>query len=234
MTRGDIHPRATSYEHLFENDRGVRTGFRIGILAATAIHLTIFAITWPTVAQNVPEDGPRTRHIYRLKPVVFERPQPEIVLPQAPQRRGMSTLPHPVAPAFVPRGREDWPECDIHPKIIDPPETILPPPPPAQSGPMTVRVGHEIEAPRLIHRVRPRYPAAAKKLHLTGPVIVEMLIDTDGRVVEVSVLRGLPFGLTESAVEAARQWRFEPSTFEGRPVSVRYTLTIRFQLESRM
>jgi TonB family protein len=58
------------------------------------------------------------------------------------------------------------------------------------------------------------------------------LIDTEGRVANINVLRGLPFGLTENAVSAARQWLFEPCTLNGDPVSVRMTLTVRFNIAS--
>jgi TonB family protein len=61
-------------------------------------------------------------------------------------------------------------------------------------------------------------------------VVLKLLIGTDGRVESVEVLRSLPLGLTESAVDAARQWVFEPSTYNGRATAVEYILTVRFSL----
>jgi len=49
-------------------------------------------------------------------------------------------------------------------------------------------------------------------------------------VESIEVLSGLGLGLTEAAVKAARQWVFEPSTYNGRPTSVQYILTVRFNL----
>lgn len=61
-------------------------------------------------------------------------------------------------------------------------------------------------------------------------MILDCIIDTEGRVESVKVLRGLPLGLTKSAVDAVEQWRFEASEFNGHNVSVRYILTVHFNL----
>ncbi len=60
--------------------------------------------------------------------------------------------------------------------------------------------------------------------------MIELLIDQQGEVAETTVMHGLPFGLTEAALDAVRQWRFAPSTIDGRPVSVRYVISIHFRL----
>lgn len=235
MGHGDIHPRPASYEHLYENESLATGGFRFGILAAAAIHLTIFAITWPTMARLVAENTTRKPRIYRLRQVVFEPPQPKIEKPRTKISKSAKTVPLaplPLEPTIARKHRDKPEEPDVQPK---PPAVTVPPPPQFEEpGPTTIRVGSEIAPPRLTYRVEPRYPPAAKKLHLTGAVVLEMLIDPEGRVADVTVLRGQPFGLTESAVEAANQWRFEPSIYKGRPVSILYTLTIQFRLESRM
>ena len=63
-------------------------------------------------------------------------------------------------------------------------------------------------------------------------MVLSLLIDTNGRVTDVSVLRGLRFGLTENAVSAARQWLFEPCIYNEKPVSVCMTLTVHFRIAS--
>jgi len=50
-------------------------------------------------------------------------------------------------------------------------------------------------------------------------------------VQDIKVLRGLPLGLTETAVDAVNKWRFEASTLNGKPVEVLYILTVRFNLQ---
>jgi protein TonB len=87
-----------------------------------------------------------------------------------------------------------------------------------------------LEPPELLYEVRPRYPEPARSARIEGVVILDLVIDTKGRVASITVLRGLPLGLTESAVDAVERWRFEPSAFNGRPVAVRYILTVRFTL----
>jgi len=62
-------------------------------------------------------------------------------------------------------------------------------------------------------------------------VIVQATIDCEGRVTNVTVLQGLSHGLTEAAVDAISRWRFEPATFNGRPVTVYYNLTVNFRLQ---
>jgi protein TonB len=62
-------------------------------------------------------------------------------------------------------------------------------------------------------------------------VLLEAVIDVDGSVVNVRVLKGLPQGLTESAAETAKIWKFEPATRNGQPVAVYLNLTVRFSLQ---
>ena len=61
-------------------------------------------------------------------------------------------------------------------------------------------------------------------------MVLDAVIDAEGRVASVKVLRGLPLGLTEAAQEAVREWRFEPATLHGAPVAVEFVLAVRFSL----
>ena len=56
-------------------------------------------------------------------------------------------------------------------------------------------------------------------------------IDEQGNVTDVSVLKGLPMGLSEAAVEAVKQWKYKPATLNGKPVAVYFNLTVNFQLQ---
>ena len=64
-----------------------------------------------------------------------------------------------------------------------------------------------------------------------GSVILEVTVDRQGNVSNVAVLRSVD-GLDAAAVEAVRQWRYEPTIINGRPVSVVLTDTVRFQLNN--
>lgn len=88
----------------------------------------------------------------------------------------------------------------------------------------------DVTAPRKVDSVAPKYTEAAREQKIQGVVILQAVITKEGVVEEVEVLRGLPYGLTEVAIEALEQWTFEPATLEGEPVDVYYNLTFNFQL----
>lgn len=100
---------------------------------------------------------------------------------------------------------------------------------PTSSGP-PYRVGGDVKAPVLLNRVEPIYPEEARKARIMGIVIVEAMIGEDGVVKNVAVLKPLPFGLDQAAVDAVKQWTFKPATLEGKPVAVRFNLTVNFRL----
>ena len=92
-------------------------------------------------------------------------------------------------------------------------------------------VGGKITEPVRTGGPNPMYPEAARRARIQGVVVLECIIGKDGIVQDVKVLRGLPLGLTEAAVDAVKKWRFEPSTLNGKPVEVLYILTVRFNLQ---
>lgn len=96
-------------------------------------------------------------------------------------------------------------------------------------GPL--RVGGDVKAPVAISRTKPDYTDAARKGHITGLVIVEAIVNKQGEVEQVKVLKGLPLGLSDQALEAVKKWRFHPGTLNGEPVEVIFTLTVNFTLE---
>jgi len=100
---------------------------------------------------------------------------------------------------------------------------------PRVEGP--VRVGGDVTRPELVSRTVPVYTWEARRARIQGVVIVEVTIDTAGNVYDVDVLKPLPMGLDQAAVTAVRQWKFRPATRRGRPVAVRYNLTVNFRLQ---
>jgi len=85
--------------------------------------------------------------------------------------------------------------------------------------------------PRVLRRVDPEYTPEAKKARIAGIVVVEVIVERDGRVGAARVLKPLPFGLSQKAVEAVRQWRFSPATHEGKPIRAFFTVTVDFRPE---
>jgi TonB family protein len=90
-----------------------------------------------------------------------------------------------------------------------------------------VRVGGNIAVPQKVHDVKPILPAAAAQARITGVVIVELTIATDGTVVNAKVLRSIPL-LDQAALDAVRQWRYTPTLINGTAVPVILTATVNF------
>lgn len=115
------------------------------------------------------------------------------------------------------------------------PSDVPPPPPPAPPAPAAmasapVRVGGEIEAPALLKRVGPEYPDLAVRAQLEGVVILEALVDRQGRVEDVRVLRSIPL-LDNAAKAAVRQWQYSPLLLNGKPERFFVTVTVSFSLK---
>jgi protein TonB len=99
-----------------------------------------------------------------------------------------------------------------------------------EQAPTVVRANVDLKEPRRLVEIKPIYPEPARKAHIEGVVILEVIVDTRGAVRDVRVLRPMPLGMTEAAEDAVRRWRWEPATLNGRPVEVYITVTVRFTL----
>jgi protein TonB len=108
----------------------------------------------------------------------------------------------------------------------------LPPPPPPPAPAAPVRVGGEISAPRLVHRVDPEYPLFAQSAQIQGIVILEATVDRSGAVIDTKVVRSHSV-LDEAAVDAVRQWRYEPLRLNGQATPFVLTVTVSFSLAGR-
>jgi periplasmic protein TonB len=102
----------------------------------------------------------------------------------------------------------------------------LPPPPPRQEP---VRIGGQVTAPALIHRVEPKYPDSAARAQIEGLVILEATVDAEGRVQSIVVLRSQGV-FDQAAIDAVKQWRYSPLLWNGKPSPFILTLRIRFSV----
>jgi protein TonB len=93
-----------------------------------------------------------------------------------------------------------------------------------------VRAAGDIKPPKLVRRIEPDYPEIARQARVEGVVILEATTDVFGRVTGVRVLRSIPL-LDAAAVDAVRQWVYEPMVINGRPRPVTFTVTVRFVLK---
>ena len=94
--------------------------------------------------------------------------------------------------------------------------------------PMTV--AGDVQAPVLIKKVEPVYPAALRQARVSGAVMIEAIIGRDGNVREARVIRSAHPSLDEEALKAVKLWVYKPATWKGRPVSVYLTVTTTFLL----
>ena len=111
-----------------------------------------------------------------------------------------------------------------------PPPPPPPPPPLAPvDGVMPLPVGRNIAPPRKVHDVSPEYPPIARAAEVQGVVVLEIVIDGAGAVRDGRVVRSVPL-LDQAALDAVRQWRFEPTLLNGQAIPVSMTITINFAL----
>jgi len=92
-----------------------------------------------------------------------------------------------------------------------------------------IKVGGNVTAARLQNKVSPVYPALARQTRISGTVRLHAIIAKDGTVQQLEVLSGHPL-LVQSALDAVRQWRYQPTLLNGEPVEVDTTVDVIFSL----
>jgi TonB family protein len=95
---------------------------------------------------------------------------------------------------------------------------------------MPLPIGGDVRAAKLISSVSPVYPILAKNQHVSGDVRLDALIDANGRVTTMKVISG-PTLLHQAAMEALRQWKYQPAALDGKPVPMHLTVTLQFRLQ---
>lgn len=101
------------------------------------------------------------------------------------------------------------------------------PPPPKATG--RIRQGGNVQAAKLINRVQPTYPPLARQARIQGTVRLHAIIAKDGTVQQLEVLSGHPL-LVQAALDAVRQWRYQPTLLNMEPVEVDTTIDVIFSL----
>jgi len=106
---------------------------------------------------------------------------------------------------------------------------VMSPTAPTHSDPTRIRVGGSVQGRKLIRSVQPIYPADAKSRHVTGTVLLHVIVAQDGSVQEIEVVSG-PDELRQSAIDAVKQWRFKPTLLNGKPVEVDTKIQLVYNL----
>jgi protein TonB len=100
---------------------------------------------------------------------------------------------------------------------------------PKISAPQSLRVSQGVVEGLLIKKVPPVYPRQAIQMHVQGAVQLQAMIDRQGRISSVKVLRG-DATLAKAAVDAVNQWRYKPYFLDGQPVDIQTQITVNFKL----
>jgi protein TonB len=204
------------------------------VITAALIAQVLAVGTLPTPHQPVLYEAASTM------PIDVQVPKPRIG-PSAPQTTSVNAAPI-VAPVGIisETGHEDDPAVPT-PGLIPgvesgPPSSIeglgiaaaVPAPPPEPAAPIRPHSG--MKAPVKTRDVAPVYPAIAREAHVSGVVILEAVLNAQGGVESVRVLRSIPL-LDQAAIDAVHQWRYTPTLLNGQPVPVVITVTVNFMLQ---
>jgi TonB family protein len=98
-----------------------------------------------------------------------------------------------------------------------------------KTGDAPLRVGGDVKAPVVVKRVDAIRTDEAIAAQASGIVIIEVKLDEQGHVTGTQVLKPMPFGLDARAVDAVKQWVFQPGTLDGKPVAVLYNVIVNFR-----
>lgn len=116
------------------------------------------------------------------------------------------------------KGAEEKPQADSSSRMAQP------------FAPDRIRVKGEVAEANLIRKVQPIYPAAAKAAHVEGTVLLQMIILKDGTPGEITVTSSPSNDLSQTSIDAVRQWRYRPILLNGQPVEVVTQVIVNFTL----
>jgi protein TonB len=96
-------------------------------------------------------------------------------------------------------------------------------------GPITV--GGRVQAAKLISQTQPVYPVIARQARISGTVALAVIITPDGHVQQISVVSGHPL-LRQAALDAVKEWVYQPTLLNDQPVAVSTTVDVIFSVEN--
>lgn len=105
----------------------------------------------------------------------------------------------------------------------------------AQPPEKVYRMGEnqDIVAPVLVEQVAPEYPDELNDAKVQGRVVVEIVIDKSGAVVEAEIVKTDDYRFNKPTVDAVLNWKYKPATLKGKPISSRWTVTVAFKLDEK-
>jgi protein TonB len=223
--------------------------FLVSVMAQSLCLMAAFLIPL-MYTQALPKmipSGPFITHVTVLTPAS----PPREIAPRQPGRRNLDNVVH--EPNFIPPNVPMIQEPPLPPEAasesqsgvsnifdlfdnisnsppVPAPQPPPPPPPPAPpTAPQRIRQGGIVQAAKLIYQPQPIYPVLARQTGIQGAVVLRAVIGDDGNVSELQVISGHPL-LVQAALNAVKQWRYQPTMLNGEPVEVETTITVSFVL----
>lgn len=201
-----------------------------GFIGAIILHVAVFFVRFPDAAAIVPDDKPENVIVVKK----YVPPPPKVKKKQIVQKKLTRKVPIPDPTPDEPEPiREPEPEEDPEPIPDDVEFIIGVPEAPPPTGPLLAGVNNVSNPVRIEESyVQPDYPELARVARVDGQVILQAIVHKDGSVGEVSVIRvNRPnLGFEEKAIEAVKQWRYDPALQNGKPVEVYFTVVVDFTL----
>ena len=182
--------------------------------------------TQASYKSSLPFSTPSIRGASRVKQIAAS-PKPSmphqftLVAPKAsrPLANGSATN---FSPLAAPDVRDE-----LQPPLEAPIAGVLTAPRPVEQ---VTPIGGRVQSARLLKSVPPVYPPFAKSSHVQGDVTLDALIDAAGKVTQLKVISG-PAILQRAAIDAVRQWKYEPARLDGQPVALHLSVTVKFHIE---
>lgn len=104
----------------------------------------------------------------------------------------------------------------------------------AEAGGKPMKVSGEVQRPTPLSTPAPVYPDAAKASKTQGEVVIDTVIDEQGKVTQAKISKSSGNqDLDKAGMDTANGWTFHPATLKGKPVAVSYTLTFKFTLDEK-
>ncbi len=207
--------------------KNYKRNFMISVAATLILLIIIFRVQFnPEAGMQVEEVE---REVIQMEDIIQTEQEHQ---PPPPER--------PRTPEVVPDDQIVEDEIfDFEGDIDDGPGDLPPPPPPPEEEEEEEELEYfEVveDMPEIIGGMDAlydvlEYPEMARRAGVEGTVAVRFIVDEQGNVINPEIMRGVGAGLDEAALNAVQQVSFNPGRQRGRPVPVRFTIQIRFQLD---
>ncbi|NJL29094.1 MAG: energy transducer TonB [Thermoanaerobaculia bacterium] len=217
-------------------DREDRRRMRWMLMVAAIFHVLLLLVSLPQLASRPTTFSGGEKKVFVVQQVRFKPPAPRPQQQVQVQKKKAKRIPIPDPTPDDPEPIEieqtieitqDLPEGAFdYVAIPDAPGSGI-------EGPPTgvLQVGNGVSAPVKLFGPQPLYTEDARASRIQGTVIAQGVVNTDGTVSHLQVLKGLPLGLSESAVATLKTWKYKPAMKDGKAVAVYFIFTVNFSLQ---